>query len=371
MSMNPPTAADRAAVPSIEQEELRGISSTVAQIHWLLLVLVLVFEVFGDTDPGAQAAIISASTFYGVFVIAFRYTPFYKHESRWKVALETWGMIGFITWVCYFTGGLASPLLNTFLLPVITAALILGKVTTLIEVALIAACQVFLGGSFSMATLLTLAFLGGFTAQIAPVILVAYIVSMFAVDIRFGLTRAKMLSETDELTGLLNIRGFATAANLLFGQALRYRRAAAVLMIDSDNLKKVNDAFGHEAGNQLLRQVARLVQAQMRYTDVLARYGGDEFIVLLPETPAAGALEVATRICAAIASTPLERDGKRLTTTTVSIGVSIHPADGDRLDTLVARADEALYQAKQGGRNRVALFQAKTGEEPATVLSFG
>jgi diguanylate cyclase (GGDEF)-like protein len=295
----------------------------------------------------------------------------YRHETRLKVALETWAMIGFITWVCYFTGGLSSPLLNTYLLPVITAALTLGKMTTLIEVALIGACQVYIGGSFSMAKLLTLAFLGGFAAQIAPVILVAYIVSLFAADIRYGLTRAKMLSETDELTGLLNIRGFSTAANLLFGQALRHNRAAAVLMIDSDNLKKVNDAYGHEAGNLLLRQLTRLVQAEMRFTDVLARYGGDEFIVMLPETPAAGALEVAARICAAIASIPLERDGKLLTSTTVSIGVSVHPANGNRLDTLVACADQAMYAAKQRGRNRVVLFEADTqaGGSAAVALS--
>jgi len=357
MSMNAPTAG-RAAGPSIEQEELRGISATVAEIHWLLLVLVLVYEVFGDTDPDTQTAIVSASLLFAVFVIAFRYTPFYKSESRFKVALETWVMIGFITWVCYFTGGLESPLLNTYLLPVITSALTLGKATTLIEVALIGACEVFLGGSFSMDKLFSLAFVGGFAAQIAPVMLVAYIVSLFAVDIRYGLTRAKMLSETDELTGLRNIRGFSIAANLLFGHALRYKRTAAFLMIDSDNLKKVNDSYGHDAGNLLLRQLARQVQAEMRATDVLARYGGDEFIVMLPETPAAGALDVAARICSAVAGAPLERDGKRLTSTTVSIGVSVYPADGNRLGALIARADEAMYEAKQGGRNRAVLFNA-------------
>ena len=293
----------REPTPSIEQEELRGISRTVAEIHWLLLILVLLLRDLRrarQSSPRRRSS--PRSFFYAAFVMAFRYANFYKSESRWKVALETWAMIGYITWVCLYTGGLASPLLNTYLLPVITAALTLGKVTTLIEVALIAACQVFLGGSFSMDQVLSLAFLGGFAAQIAPMILVAYIVSLFAVDIRYGLSRAKLLAETDELTGLLNIRGFSIAANRLFGQALRYNRAATVLMIDSDNLKSVNDTHGHEAGNQMLRQLTRLVQAELRYTDVLARYGGDEFIVLLPETPAKGALEVAERIRDAIAS---------------------------------------------------------------------
>ena len=346
----------RGAIPSIEQEELRGISRTVAEIHWLLLILVLLFVIFGEPDKFTETAVIAASFFYAAFIMAFRYANFYKTESRWKVALETWAMVGYITWVCLYTGGLTSPLLNTYLLPVITAALTLGKATTLIEVALIASCQVFLGGSFSVDRVFTLVFVGGFAAQIAPIILVAYIVSLFAVDIRFGLSRAKLLAETDELTGLLNIRGFSIAANRLFGQALRYNRAATVLMIDSDNLKAVNDNHGHQAGNEMLRQLTRLVQAELRYTDVLARYGGDEFIVLLPETPAKGALDVAERIRDAIANSPVDLGGKRVECT-VSIGLATHPKDGNSLDALVARADRAMYQAKQGGRNRVVPFE--------------
>ena len=349
----------RGPMPSIEQEELRGISRTVAEIHWLLLILVLLFVIFGNADKLAEAAVIAASFFYAAFVMAFRYANFYKRESRWKIALETWAMIGFITWVCLYTGGLASPLLNTFLLPVITAALTLGKITTLAEVALIAACHVYLGGSFSAEDLISLPFLGGFAAQIAPVLLVAYIITMFSADIRYGLNRAKLLSETDELTGLLNMRGFSIAANRLFGQALRYSRAASVLMIDSDNLKAVNDTYGHDAGNRLLRLLARLVQAELRFTDVLARYGGDEFIVLLPETPPKGALEVAGRIRDAVAAAPLAVDGARVACT-VSIGMAAHPADGSTLDAVVARADRAMYQAKKDGRNRVVQFSAES-----------
>jgi diguanylate cyclase (GGDEF)-like protein len=357
MSINPPPEAVRQAAPSIEQEELRGIARTVAEIHWLLVILVLVFVIYGDSDKEAESAILAALFFYTAFVMTFRYASFNNAESRWKLALETWVMIGFITWVCLYSGGLASPLLNVYLLPVITSALTLGKLTTLSEVALIAACEIYLGGSFSMDRLHSLAFLGGFAAQIAPVILVAYIVTMFSADIRYGLSRAKLLSETDELTGLLNMRGFSIAANRLFGQALRYNRAASVLMIDSDNLKAVNDNYGHEAGNRLLRQLTRLVQAELRYTDVLARYGGDEFVVLLPETPPNGAAEVAGRIRDAVASLPLDLNGQRLSCT-VSIGVAAHPADGNSLDAIVARADRAMYAAKQSGRNRVVSFEA-------------
>ncbi len=346
---------DRDPAPSIEQEELRGISRTVAEIHWLLLILVLLYVIFGGADKLTDAAVIAASFFYAAFIMAFRYANFYKDESRWKVALETWAMIGYVTWVCLYTGGSESPLVNTYLLPVITSALTLGRMTTLAEVALIAACQLFLGGSFASEKLLSLTFLGSFAAHFAPVVLVAYIVTMFSADIRYGLSKAKLLAETDDLTGLLNMRGFSIAANRLFGQALRYNRAASVLMIDSDNLKTVNDNHGHEAGNRLLRQLTRLIQAELRYTDVLARYGGDEFIVLLPETPPKGTLEVAARISDAVANAPLDLEGTRVICT-VSIGLAAHPGDGNTLDAIVARADRAMYQAKQEGRNRVVQF---------------
>src|SRR5262249_14478322 len=98
-------------------------------------------------------------------------------------------------------------------------------------------------------------------------------------------------------------------------------------------------------------------QAELRYTDVLARYGGDEFVVLLPETPPKGALEVANRIREAVANTPLDMNGNRIKCT-VSIGVAGYPADGNTMDAVVARAGRAMEAAKQQGRDRVQQFQA-------------
>ena len=255
----------RQTVPSLEQEELRGISRTVAEIEWLLLILVLVYLVFGRPIPDIEPALSMAMFFYAAFVLSFRYANFYKHETRWKIGIETLAMIVFITWALWFTGGQASPLVNAYLLVVITSALTLGKTLTLVEVALVGACFLVLEWQVGGKDMARLAFWGGYAAQLAPVVLVAYITTMFSADIRYGLTKAKMLSETDDLTGLPNMRGFSIAANRLFGQALRYNRPATVMMIDSDNLKSVNDGYGHEAGNQMLRQLARLVLAELRY----------------------------------------------------------------------------------------------------------
>jgi diguanylate cyclase (GGDEF)-like protein len=337
---------------SIEQEELRGISRSVAEIEWLLLIVVLLYYVFGGTEADDKPVIALAMVLYAAFVMGFRYARFFKRESRGKLAVETWVMTAFITWALWHTGRLESPLLNSYLLVIITSALALGKLTTLLELALIGTCFIFLGGFSSAYELISPRYVAGMFAQFAPFVLVAYITTMFASDIRYGLNKVKLQSETDDLTGTLNRRGFAIVADRAFGQATRYSRAVSLLVIDCDNLKQVNDAHGHKAGDSLLVTLVKSVEGQLRHTDVLARHGGDEFVVLLPETPAAGALDVAERIRTAVAADALVFNGK-LVRTTVSIGAASYPQDGTTLDLLLAAADRNMYQAKQAGRNRV------------------
>lgn len=337
---------------SIEQEELRGISRSVGEIEWLLMIVVLLYHVFGGTAEEEKPVIVLAMVLYALCIMGFRYANFFKHESRWKLAVETWIMTAFITWALWHTGRLESPLLNSYLLVIITSALALGKLTTLLELALIGACIVFLGGELPLDEGIPLKYAAGMFAQFAPFVLVAYITTMFASDIRYGLNKVKLLSETDELTGILNRRGFAIIADRLFGQANRYNRPISLLLIDCDNLKPVNDTLGHKAGDALLIALVKGIQGQLRHTDILARQGGDEFLALLPETPASGARDTAEKVRVAVESVALALDGK-LVSTTVSVGVASYPADGSTLDLLLAHADRNMYQAKLAGRNRV------------------
>lgn len=342
---------------TIEQEEIRGISRTVAEIEWLLLVLVLLYQAFGGPGDENRAATAMALFVYAAFILAFHYANFYRRESRWKIAIETWAMVLFITWVVWFTERLASPLLNAYLLAIITSALALGKLATLWEMALVAACFVFLGGDSQLAEGFSLRYVASLAAQLAPMLLVAYVTTMFSADIRFGLNKAKLLSETDELTGIFNRRGFAIVVDRLFAQALRYNHPVTVLAIDLDGFKAVNDSNGHETGDRVLQLVAKCIQTELRHTDVVARYGGDEFVALLPETPTGDALDVAKRIREAVSESRVEAGGRQVTSS-VSIGVAAYPEDGRTLDTIMSRADRAMYLAKQGGGNRVLKFAA-------------
>lgn len=164
---------------------------------------------------------------------------------------------------------------------------------------------------------------------------------------------AERLSITDALTGVWNYRYLMMSLNREIERAIRFSRPLAALMLDLDHFKQVNDTFGHERGNVVLRELAQRVLEHSRDVDTLARYGGEEFVLVLPETGVEGAARVAERVCAAVRREPFDADGDapglRLT---VSIGVAVFPDHGASPATLMNSADQALYRAKRGGRDR-------------------
>lgn len=329
---------------SFEQEELRGITRSVGEIEWLLLIVVLLYHVFGGTAPDDKTEVVFAMVLYVIFIMGFRYATFFMPESRWKLAAQTWIMTGFITWMLMYTGRLESPLLNCYLLVIITSALALGKLTTLLELALIAACLMFLGDYSSAAEIISLKYIAGMFAVFAPFVLVAYITTMFASDIRYGLNKEAIPKETEDLATTVNMRGFATIADRLFGLAVRHNGAISLLVIECDNLKEINDDLGPKAGDALLLALTRCIREQLRHTDVLARQGGDEFVALLPETPAEGALATVSKIRVAVAATPLMLGGQAVRTS-VSIGMASYPQDGSTLDLLLDNANSNIRGA--------------------------
>ena len=170
------------------------------------------------------------------------------------------------------------------------------------------------------------------------------------------LARAERDSVRDALTGLPNRRAFERAFAREIERARRARRGLGLALVDIDHFKAVNDELGHDLGDAVLREVARRLADALRETDLVARWGGEEFVLLLPEVDA-GADEglglAVERVRERVAAFPVELGGERPPrAVTVSIGLA-NLARGDQADDLLRRADQALYRAKRGGRNRV------------------
>jgi diguanylate cyclase (GGDEF)-like protein len=163
------------------------------------------------------------------------------------------------------------------------------------------------------------------------------------------------LSLTDPLTGLRNRRGFMDDARRNIDIAIRHKHPLSVLMLDIDHFKHVNDTHGHAAGDKVLAGIALVCRNLMRTTDLLARFGGEEFCFLFPETTSENALLAAERLRVAISAVRFEAETQGFSVT-VSLGISECMEAKDSLETLLARSDEALYQAKNTGRNRVVIW---------------
>ena len=167
----------------------------------------------------------------------------------------------------------------------------------------------------------------------------------------------EVAASTDDKTGLLNALAWHDSALREYSRSIRENRAFGVLMVDLDYFKRVNDTYGHVAGDVVLKAVADTLRGQVRDYDVVGRFGGEEFAILLPGTAEAGALTVGERIRGAIAdmtvTVPLDGMHAEVDGLTVSIGIAVHPAAGDTLEKLLLAADTALYRAKSAGRNRV------------------
>ena len=186
------------------------------------------------------------------------------------------------------------------------------------------------------------------------------IMSIFAKQIGTSLERARLFQEvqslafTDPLTGLQNRRSLFELGRIEFARAQRMDRPFCCMMLDLDHFKQVNDTYGHPIGDQVLHEFAQRTAMSVREIDLVGRYGGEELIILLPETDRETALMVAERLRASVAATPIKLPEGEVSIT-VSIGVATMNEYTMQLETLIARADQAVYIAKHKGRNCVAI----------------
>ena len=184
---------------------------------------------------------------------------------------------------------------------------------------------------------------------------VANQLSLQLVRVRFY-EQVEALAVTDALTGLSVRRYFMERAEEELARSRRHELSCTLLMLDLDLFKEKNDTYGHLVGDVVLRDVAQVVARNLRDIDLVGRYGGEEFILLLIETPIEQALPIAERLRQLIEVHPV-RAYDELLTQTVSIGAAAYPGDAQTLGELIERADQALYAAKRAGRNRVSRWR--------------
>ncbi len=173
------------------------------------------------------------------------------------------------------------------------------------------------------------------------------------------------LAYYDPLTGLPNRRFFLEHASLIFEEAKRYEKFLSLLIMDIDRFKKINDTYGHDVGDLVLKTFAGVLRGIVRKSDICARFGGEEFVILLPNTDLEGAKVLAERIRTTVAKNMVEHRSIVIVFT-VSIGASQYRKGMQSIDELIKEADIALYRAKEGGRNRVEVFIPDETAEPQT-----
>ena len=187
--------------------------------------------------------------------------------------------------------------------------------------------------------------------------------------LRVALVRAREEAMVDALTGLLNRNGFESTIAEYRAAATKVPENLSLLMLDIDHFKRVNDNFGHLFGDKVIRAVAQTIKSNIKGQDVAVRYGGEEFLVFLPETPLEGALHLAEKLRSLIASSRIKRTNsdEKLESVTISIGVAAYQP-GETIEALVGRADTALYAAKSHGRNVVTPATTSSRSSGGVVL---
>jgi len=281
-----------------------------------------------------------------VAIVVFRSRRFFPRRTRTRLLIESWSMVIFITGVLWFTGKSSSPLLNLYLLPIILSALTLGRLVTLLQVAVIAIFHLLLAAAAPGVDVISLSYASQAVGQLAPYLLVAYLTTALSADITEARERIENLAQTDSLTGLYNLRMFNEVWQREHGSAERDRGVYALLLIDMDKLKDINDAFGHEAGNSAITLVAQCLQRSIRNSDYAARFGGDEFAVLLPGASPEVADAVVKRVRHNVFKTTLDLRS-RMIRCSVSIGVVSYPKDARDMRELLSIADRKMYRDKE------------------------
>jgi diguanylate cyclase (GGDEF)-like protein len=336
--------------PAIGERENPGPDQTLRVAWWLTITIVLLGVGISGSFGAEQAPIFALGGLAVLAVLVFHEMPWSRPGRLPARAAELVTAVGVVAGLLALTGFASSPFAMLFALVAVAAALGFGPRAGIAAAVLATmAFGVILMldpalTSYTAADVLRLSFGVGATW------LLAFVSIAHADRQRRAIRRAIDLSRTDPLTGLFNRSQLYETLEQEVSRTRRSGRGFCVLMIDLDGLKSVNDTAGHLRGDQVLGGLGRVIHGSIRTVDSAYRYGGDEFVVLLPETDIVGAFVVAEKI-------RLGAEGLEATVgpqTSVSIGLVSHPEDGVSAEELMVAADRAMYEAKSLGKNQIS-----------------
>ncbi|MBL8200953.1 MAG: GGDEF domain-containing protein [Chromatiales bacterium] len=335
-------------------DALQGIARSIREVQLLLLLVTALFHFVAREAIASSTNWFLTLLVFGITVLAMPLVPRLRGQPRLRLVLEIAAMALFITALIAQAGESAGPLSHLYLLPVVTAALLLGRQATGLLLLMILVARLLVGALDQGLEALAMPALIGLFAELAPTLLVAFLTSALSSDLDRATRTIRFLAERDDLTGLYNLRSFSKLADAEHGAASEAGAPSALLMVDVEQLGQINDRFGHEAGDRALRAVAASIQRATRTGDLCARYGGDEFVILLPRCGRAAADAVANRIRHDVFSGTQDFDYamRRLA---VTVGVAAAPDDGHELRSLFRKAVRNLRKEKQSRDSRAAL----------------
>ncbi len=335
----------------------------MGSISWLLIALVSLDIKLLSPDERSTLFLLVFCAALLVYNVIARYLPFSRRSGQIKTFIDLMVFLFFIVAVSWFTGKVTSPFISLIYLVLMAASLTQGRRITYFTAGLAITSYVFLS-SDHLSFVLNGHNLVSSVIELFPFMLIAHLGAMLSGEAENARREVERLSLTDEITGLHNMRNFFNLAALEEERAKRHGRSFTVCMVDADNLKQLNDKYGHLAGTELIKHTGRAISGKVRRTDIAARYGGDEFVVMFTECTKEEAAAAVRRILADVEGTSFEFQGMQLHAT-LSAGVASFPDDGAELRTVLGRADEALFISKKRGKNQVSIYASSPEEKAA------
>ena len=321
-------------------------------VAWFFLLSTTAIVAATGQWPNNQPAILVLLALGGLFVVIVHDLLPTDILGPAKFVVEGSVAITLATLLVALTGGVISPFFFAFPLIVAGGALVVASSITvaLAGVAALGYVLAVVAGTASDTTISAAAATVG--VNLTALVLLAYAAMVIAREQRRTRDAAIRLSTVDPLTTLFNRTFFFAAIGREIARCARSGRGFCLLMMDLDDLKTINDRLGHHHGDRILRGVGEVIAVGVRRIDTAARYGGDEFVVLLPETDPTGAFVLAEKIRLGVNAMAIDQavPGSH---PSISIGVVSFPADGRTADELMISADEAMYASKRGGKDRV------------------